>query len=87
MPKKYSIFRKMKMFLFGSFQEKNEDSEQFFEAFGGCSKCEIRDLFISQLKKKNKITRSIDEHMSHTDNHDAMSEEQKYLNAAQESLK
>jgi|Deesub1362B_J571_1020462.scaffolds.fasta_scaffold11711_4 hypothetical protein len=54
MPRKPSIFEKIRLWIFGSKRKYAEISEEYSEAVGACSKCEIRALFISELKKRFK---------------------------------
>ena len=49
MPRQPSIFYKIRKFFLGSKTEKKDD---FAEEVGICAKCEIRALFIKELKKR-----------------------------------
>ena len=54
MPRKQPIWERIRLKIFGSKRRDSEISEQYVEASGACSKCEIRKLFISELKKRFK---------------------------------
>ena len=56
MPIKYGILQKIRVYIFGSYKEPSIDEEQFPEASRNCSNCEIRSLFLSELKKFYKHT-------------------------------
>jgi len=48
MPLQKSIFQRVKLVIFGNIPKKDTDS--FFEV-NTCSKCEIRKLYLAELKK------------------------------------
>ncbi len=86
MPKKYGIMKKIRLFLLGSFQEKNLEQGDYSESPLGCSSCEIREMFISLLKKQMKVSRSIDTHEHHIRTDAPMSEREKYLRNSADKL-
>ncbi len=51
MPKKYGLGQRIKVWLFGSYKESKVDEQIYPENSIGCANCEIRSLFLSELKK------------------------------------
>ncbi len=56
MPKKYGIVQRFRVWILGSYRDSIQNEEQFPETAKGCSNCEIRSLFLSELKKFYKST-------------------------------
>ncbi len=76
MPLQRSLFNKVKTFIFGNIPKNQSDT---FLEVNTCSKCEIRSLYLAELKKHYKDERDNNLNERKQEQNDGFDDEEDYL--------